>query len=593
VDGPASLNTMIGCMLHESWYTSGTYHNEDLRLSVGWVSLRGSFSDCMPMWNETRDVCLIFSGEEFPDQGDVDSLRGRGHVFEDGNASYLVHLYEESGFEFLEKLNGIFRGLLVDLRQQKIVLFNDRYGMGRIYFHEDRQGFYFSSEAKSLLKLLPATRQMDPKGVSEFFACGCVLQNRSLFSGISLLPGGSAWTWSLAQPPKRQVYFKKNTWEEQPRLGPVEYREKLEEVWQQLLPKRLDGPQPVALSLTGGLDSRMILAWADRSPRELPCYTFGGTYRDCMDVKVARQLAKLCGRSHQTIPLGQDYFDKFPDLLKKSVYITDGVLDPTGTADLYWQHAARQIAPVRITGLYGGEVLREISLVKPGSVGQSLLVPEMARMAQAVRETYAEEIAGRRLSFIVFKQAPWFIYSRLALEQSQLTLRTPYFDNKLVALAYQAPPELATSSDVGLDLIAKGNPKMKAIGTDQGIGPQTIPGLAYVRNFYQKFTFKLEYACDTGMPQWLARFDAIARPLHPERLILGRHKVSHFRVWYRDKLSRYVQDVCLDPRTLNRPYLQGQRLETMVSRHVTGVGNHTSEIHRVLTLESLQRQLID
>ena len=58
--------------------------------------------------------------------------------------------------EFLEKLNGWFSGVLLDLREQKFVLFNDRYGVNRIYYHEDSRGFYFSSEAKSLLKILPA-----------------------------------------------------------------------------------------------------------------------------------------------------------------------------------------------------------------------------------------------------------------------------------------------------------------------------------------------------------------------------------------------------------------------------------------------------
>ena len=48
------------------------------------------------------------------------------------------------------------------------------------------------------------------------------------------------------------------------------------------------------MSLTGGLDSRMILAWAQAAPGSLPCYTFGGPYRDCADVRIARQLATIC-----------------------------------------------------------------------------------------------------------------------------------------------------------------------------------------------------------------------------------------------------------------------------------------------------------
>ena len=38
------------------------------------------------------------------------------------------------------------------------------------------------------------------------------------------------------------------------------------------------------MSLTGGLDTRMIMAWQKSPPRSLPCYSFGGMFRDCQDV---------------------------------------------------------------------------------------------------------------------------------------------------------------------------------------------------------------------------------------------------------------------------------------------------------------------
>ena len=115
------------------------------------------------------------------------------------------------GYEFLEKLNGWFSGVLVDLREQKLVLFNDRYGVNRIYYHENADGFYFSSEAKALLKILPDTRQLNPRSLGEVLCCEAVLQNRSLFSGISLLPEGSAWVFSWGQPVKKKAYFKQES----------------------------------------------------------------------------------------------------------------------------------------------------------------------------------------------------------------------------------------------------------------------------------------------------------------------------------------------------------------------------------------------
>jgi asparagine synthase (glutamine-hydrolysing) len=105
--------------------------------------------------------------------------------------------------------------------------------------------------------------------------------------------------------------------------------------------------------------------------------------------------------------------------------------------------------------------------------------------------------------------------------------------------------------------------------------------------------FKAEYAYDYGMPHWLARVDHLFAKRHLERIFLGRHKFYHFRIWYRDELSKYVQNVLLDPRTLNRPYLQGSCLEEMVNSHISGQRNYTEEINWLLTSELIQRQLIE
>ena len=146
----ADIDAMVECMLHEKFYLSGTFVNEQLGLSAGWVSHSGSFSDCMPIWNEAKDIYLIFSGEDFRDHSEIDLLRTKGHEFDSTNANYLVHLYEEMGLEFLGRINGWFSGVIIDLREQRAFLFNDRFGVGRVCYHEYDGKFYFSSEAKSV-----------------------------------------------------------------------------------------------------------------------------------------------------------------------------------------------------------------------------------------------------------------------------------------------------------------------------------------------------------------------------------------------------------------------------------------------------------
>jgi len=586
------VESMVKCLKHEPFYSDGTYTNEELGLWSGWVCHEGTFGDCLPIWNEKKDICLLFSGEDFANQGDIDALRMRGHEFGSNNASYLVHLYEEMGCEFLEKLNGWFSGVLLDLRERKLVLFNDRYGVNRLYYHEHASGFYFSSEAKALLKILPETRQLNLRSLGEVLCCEAVLENRSLFSGISLLPGGSSWVFSRGEPVKKKRYFKQESWEGQPELAESDFYEKLKETWTRVLPKYFTGKQSIGLSLTGGVDSRMILAWAPRPPGTLPCYTWGGKYHDCADVKIARRTAKLCEQPHNTILVGAEFFSQFHDLAEKAVYISDGSMDVTGSVDLYVQRLARQIAPVRLSGVCGGEILRRLVMFKPAPPQPGLFDPEFARSFQEAAATYDGELQGHRLSFTSFKQAPWYMASKFTVERSQVTYRTPYFDNDLVALAYQAPAKLL-NNEPALRLIADGNPALGKIATDRGLAFRSIPGVNRAQHWYQEFTFKAEYAYDYGMPQWLARLDHIFAPLHLEKLFLGRHKVAHFRVWYRDELSRSLRKMLLDSDARSRPYLRANSLEEILKAHISGQRNYTFEIHKILTLEFIQRKLIE
>ena len=588
----AMVKAMVKCLVHEPFYTHGTYIDKELGLWLGWVNHEGSFSDCLPIWNEKKDICLLFSGEDFADQTEIEALRGRGHEFGCENASYLVHLYEERGCEFLERLNGWFSGVLVDLREQKCVLFNDRYGVNRIYYHEETDKLYFASEAKALLKILPGTRQLNPRSLGELLSCDAVLQNRSLFSGISLLPAGSSWVFSQGKPVRKTTYFKSEAWENQPELSESHFYDRLKETWGRILPKYFRGKQSVGLSLTGGVDSRMILAWAPRSPGTLPCYTWGGTYRDCADVKIARRAAKISHQPHRTILVGDDFLAQFSELAERAVYVSDGTMDVTGSIDLYVQRLAREIAPVRLSGVCGGEILRRLVMFKPDPPEEDFFDSELVRSFQDAALTYASELQGHRLSFTAFKQVPWFMASKFTLERSQVTYRTPYFDNDLVALAYQTPPHLL-SNGPALRLIADGNEALGKMGTDRGLVSRSIPGVTPILHAFQEFTFKAEYAYDYRMPQWLARLDHAVAPLHLEKLFIGRHKFHHFRVWYRDELSRSVKEMLLDSRARSRPYLRAHSLEKMLKAHTSGSRNYAFEIHKILTLELIQRTLIE
>jgi asparagine synthase (glutamine-hydrolysing) len=589
---------MVESIHHESSYGTGTWVDESLGVYVGWAIRKRSFSDGMPLCNERGDVVLVFSGEEYPEPETARHLKERGHGLETEGPSYLVHRYEEDP-AFTASLNGRFHGLLTDRTRGTSTLFNDRYGIHRIYYHESKEAFYFAAEAKGILAVRPELRKVDPRGLGEFVACGCVMENRTLFQGIHVLPPASAWVFRGGTLERKGRYFEPREWEEQAPLDPEAYYREIRKVFSRNLPRYFNGQEPIGMSLTGGLDTRMIMAWDKSLPGTLPCYSFGGMFRDCEDVLLARQVAKVCGQPYEVIPVGKEFLSRFPHYAERTVYLTDGCANVRCSSDLYANEQAAQIAPVRMTGNYGSEILRRLVAFKPIEPTPGLFCPEFLSHVQVAQRTYAGLLGGHALSFIAFRQTPWHHYSLLALEQTQISLRSPFLDNDLVQTAFRAPNSAIVESDIFADnddcvrLIADGNAALRRIRTDRGVaGAQGRVAAAVTRSLLE-FTFKAEYAYDYGMPQWVARIDHLFSPFHFERLFLGRHKFNHFRVWYRDVLSDYVQEMLLDSLTLSRPYLDRNGLETIVRGHLRGDRNYTTEIHTVLTLELLHRLFLD
>lgn len=588
------LSLMIGCMMHESFYSSGTYTNDEIGAYLGWVCHKESFTDCMPVINEKKNLVLIFCGENFADTELFNQLKSKHHRFEKTNASYIIHLYEEKGIDFLKDLNGWFSGIIIDLQANKVILFNDRYGMQKVFYYETKDEFYFASEAKALLKVCPELRELDMQGIAELLSCNSVMENRSLFKNVYLLPTAAAWVFDNNIRPNKKNYFDPSVWENQPWLEKKFFYDCLRETFMQILPRYFRSNLPIAISLTGGLDTRMIMANMDLQEGKYPCYTFGSMYNDCYDAKIARKVAKVCHQTHQIISVDRNFLQDFTKYADKTVYITDGYLGLEGASEIYVNSLARNIAPIRLTGNLGGEVLRGIRhLTAAMPQNEKLFNPDFHSYLQAVKTTLDEQKRNTPLSFILFNDAPWHENNRLVSEQSQLTLRTPYMDNDLLKLMYRAPIEVTKTKDLSLRLISDGNSALASILTDRGIGGGLKFPFSNLAHLYYEFLFKAEYAYDYGMPQVLAKFDHTFRYMHFEKLFLGRHKFNHFRLWYRDELANYVKAILLDDRTLNRPYLNRKAIEEIVEGHTKGYSNYTTDINKMLTVELIQRLLIE
>ena len=582
---------MLKTIQYEAFYSTGTWVDESLGIYVGWTALKGSFSDGMPLSNEREDVYLVFSGEEYPGLHSVQQLQSRGHCIGPTESAYLVHLYEEDP-GFVRDLNGMFHGLIVDRARGIVNLFNDRYGMHRLYYHDSNDGFYFAAEAKAILAVRPELRTCNLRGLGEFVACSCVLEHRTIFKDIHILPGASSWTFRNARLECKNTYFEPRQWEEQAPIGAESYYQEVRSALSRRLPRYFAGRQQLGIAMTGGLDTRVILACHPPAPGSLRGCTFGSNFRDTYDVRIGRRVADICRQPHQVIEVGDEFLSEFAGYAERSIFITEGTVDLCRASDLYVSKKVREIAPAKIVGTYGSEIVRHAVMFKPVVPPTGLFTPDFLSYVQAAGDTYAALRQQHPVTFAAFRQSPWYHHGILALEQSQLTVRSPFMDNDFVRTVYREP-SVTNNEDIRLRLIKDGSPALGRLRSDRGVGGNGWRLTSFLARTSREFTFKAEYAYDEGMPQSVARIDDFLSWLRLERLFLGRHKLLHFRVWYRDQLAQYVRQILLDPLTLSRPYLQKKAVEDIVNSHLNGTRNYTTAIHKLLTLELVQRLFLD
>ena len=587
-----AVDRMLRCMMHEEYYSYGKHIGQSENICLGWVCHKEASADCMPLQNEEKQITLITAGENFPSDYSSEVLRKKGINGSTNQLRNLLTLYETLGDGYLQTINGWLSGIIIDSRKNEASLFNDRYGMQRIYYYETKDAFYFSSEAKSILALIPSTRTIDQQGLAEMIGCGAVLENRSLFQGIHQLPGGSNWKFKNGKCFTRNSYYDRSVLEKQAALDEEEYYQQFKNTFCRVL-KRYNRPgENVALSLTGGFDTRMIMACRDSLPDSMPCYTFGGMYRDSRDVLISRILAERSGRRHHTIKLQSDFLRHFDKYAERSVYISDGCLDAGSSYELYFNHKARHIANIRLTGNMGSEVTRSsggwnLQAMKRGWLNEEF----QPLMNEAVELFNRIKTASSRLTFALYAQAPWYEYGRLSVEQSQVTLRTPFMDTDLVRLIYQAPARALDNAALTMRFIRECNPVMSDIPTDRGRGKKGVSGS--ILRMQQELLFKAEYIYNYGMPDWMMKIDMALRPLQLEKLFLGRHKFHHYRKWYGKDLNQYVKDVLLDRKSLNRNHVNKYHVEKMIKEHSEGRANHTIEITTLLTIELIYSTLIE
>lgn len=584
------IGAMVASMRHEPFYVSGTYQVPDMGIYAGWVAHEGSFAANQVFLNEDGHIAIVFSGECHVDPETVSGLSERGHRLAENEGSWLVHAYEEEGDRFFEKLNGLFSGLLIDSRRRKTFLFNDRYGVERVSWHRTRDSFYFASEAKALLRVLPELRRFDGQGVSQFLNFGCTLEERTLFRGISLLPGGSLWSFNGQVCDKRK-YFSPEAWEGQEALPPKEFAADLQQTFKRVLPRYFRSESKIGVSLTGGLDSRLIMACRPDTGTVPISYTFSGEKAETLDDRIAARVAAVCGVEHQILRLRPDFFSNFTSHVDRTVYITDGYLGPLGAHEIYFNAQARSLARVRVTGVFGGELFRRVSMFKPLGLTSELVSGDLQDRDGNSAAQWPRRDGGHPVTFTAFREIAERRYGPPAVSRSQLVFRTPYLDNEIVALAYRTPKKLGSASAATWRAVEVNNASLANLPTDMGRSGRGPTVSETLRQFISKCAFKFDYLYSEGLPHWLSPLESLIAAAGSATGILGRYKFLHYRAWFGRQLTTYITESIREARVHSSLPWNFEFLNAVAHEHICGRKNYVHEINAVLALWAVERLL--
>lgn len=156
-----------------------------VRLSIVDTSDAGN----QPMISHDGRVAMIFNGEIYNHH----QLRKELNIQAFKSASdseVLLECYAQMGVFCFSRLRGIFAAAFLELDTGRLRIVRDQIGVKPIYYTQNADGFYASSEVRGLEPFLSEPFCVSPSGLFEFLTCGFVHEPETGLLGVHKVPPG-------------------------------------------------------------------------------------------------------------------------------------------------------------------------------------------------------------------------------------------------------------------------------------------------------------------------------------------------------------------------------------------------------------------
>jgi asparagine synthase (glutamine-hydrolysing) len=263
-----------------------------------------------------------------------------------------VHLYEDKGEDFLQDLRGMFGLALYDLRNKKLVLACDRFGIKPIYYMLDNEKLLFGSELKSLLQDPELNAQLDLLSVNTYFSFMNTVAPDTIFKEVKKLMPGHYLTFEHNR--LSVTCYWHFTLSETETSSEEECREQLLHHLQESIKLRMISDVPLGAFLSGGIDSSTIVAMmSEVSDRPIKTFSIGFDYEGFNELPYARIVAERFATDHNEFVVQPDATDIVDELVW---YLDEPFSDPSAIPTYFVSKIAREHVTVVLTGDGGDEM---------------------------------------------------------------------------------------------------------------------------------------------------------------------------------------------------------------------------------------------
>jgi len=316
-----------------------------------------------------RDVDISRDGEvTVIVMGDPHWLEEPGWV----SASDIRHQYENLGASFIDRLDGFFSVVIQDKRSGKLLAAVDRYGVYAMFISRSADRLILSDSVEVICRHLPQVN-LDLPGIVEFIEFAHLLGTKTHFKEIAKTPQSTILEIADDLSVKEREYWSISG-EDKGYPNPVS---DVIELFNQHIGRGMDMAQNALLPLSGGLDSRTVLAACLPYKEHLHCYTFG--VPNCRDIKLASRICEEFSIPHTTYVLDEYIGERIPGYTDRFMGWCNGMLNSVllSFQDEYFRRKAPG-SDLFLTGL-GGELFRLPFLARANG---ELIVSNPARMVR-------------------------------------------------------------------------------------------------------------------------------------------------------------------------------------------------------------------